>query len=60
MRTCGVEQAEQGRLEERQDGEGAAPIPKRAGASSIVTLQGAMNIMACGEAEDEAVPAHHT
>jgi hypothetical protein len=39
MRTCGVEQAEQGRLEERQDGEGAAPIPKRAASSSIVTLQ---------------------
>jgi hypothetical protein len=23
-------------------------------------FQGAMNIMACGAAEDEAVPAHHT
>jgi hypothetical protein len=34
-------------------------IPKRAGASSIVTLQGAMNIMACGEAEDGRPPTTH-
>jgi hypothetical protein len=52
---AGAEQAEQGRLEERQDGEGLRfAIPARA--SSIVTPR-AMN-MACRGGRGEAVPAH--